>query len=344
MADDGVIPIGDVERAVGAELHVDGAEAGVRASDERRKIVHAEARTVVLDLERPDGVVDVAAEDERALPFGGPVRVRDDVRPAGLTTARVDPDIVASADGVTANHLRHGIGDAAVVAGVDERLTPVGEDDAPGILWIGGSAVEGVEPKLARAQSPEAGFIQAHNAERRFDAGTRVESLAEVKFAAGRPAEGVDILMIVTGAEAAEHDGLLIRHVVAVGVAQVKQLRAFAEVTAARVAIQLDAGGNHQPAREDGGLVRRAIVVGVFEDDDFVIGHFAGLELRIDGAADDPEPAARVPAALDGLHDAVGLGGEKIDLEAGRDGERGEFRGRQIGVGTESESEMTNDQ
>jgi hypothetical protein len=38
------------------------------------------------------------------------------------------------------------IGDAAVVPGVDEWLTPVGESDAPGILRLGRSALEGVEP------------------------------------------------------------------------------------------------------------------------------------------------------------------------------------------------------
>ena len=35
MADDGIVPVGDVERAVGAEADIDGTEGDVVAGDER---------------------------------------------------------------------------------------------------------------------------------------------------------------------------------------------------------------------------------------------------------------------------------------------------------------------
>ena len=76
---------------------------------------------------------------------------------------------------------------------------------------------------------------------------------------------------------------------VAVGVRQVQQVGAVGDVDAAVAG--LDAGGNEQAVGEDGGLVGLAVAVGVFEDDDLVVGLLARLDLRIDLAARDPEPA-----------------------------------------------------
>ena len=71
--------------------------------------------------------------------------------------------------------------------------------------------------------------------------------------------------------------------------------------------------------------------------------------MRIDGAADDPQPPARIEPALDGLDDAVRLGGEEVGLEAGRQFEGGQFGGGIVAVGgnraeyDQQRSEMTNE-
>ena len=65
---------------------------------------------------------------------------------------------------------------------------------------------------------------------RRLDARVRVQPLRKEEFAAGRPAEGVDVLVIVAGAEAAEDDLALVALAVAVGVGEQPELGAFADV------------------------------------------------------------------------------------------------------------------
>jgi hypothetical protein len=104
-----------------------------------------------------------------------------------------------------------------------------------GFLRFGGAAVKGIEPPLARAVAPEAGFIERHDAVRRLDARVRVQPLRKEQFAAGRPAEGVDVLMIVARAETAQDDLAFVAFAVAVGVGQQQQLGAFAHVTSGRI-------------------------------------------------------------------------------------------------------------
>ena len=55
--------------------------------------------------------------------------------------------------------------------------------------------------------------------------------------------------------------------------------------------------------------------VGVFEDDDLVVGGLTGLELGVGPGASDPEAAARVPLHVDGVFEH-GLGGEEVSLVA----------------------------
>ena len=93
------------------------------------------------------------------------------------------------------------------------------------------------------------------------------------------------------------------------------QLGAVGDVGAA--VARLDAGGDQQAVGEDGRLVGLAVAVGVFEDDDLVVGLLARLDLRIDLAARDPEPALRVEVHLDRLGQQR-VGGEQVDLEARR--------------------------
>ncbi len=65
--------------------------------------------------------------------------------------------------------------------------------------------------------------------------------------------------MIVAGAKPAEARRLLVRLPVAVGVAQVAQLGFFAEVTAPRIAVNFEAGWDHQAPSKDRGFIRPAV-------------------------------------------------------------------------------------
>ncbi len=92
MADDGIIPVAEVERAVGAEPYIHGAEAAAGGFDERRQIFENEPGPVVADFDRPDRVVDVTAEDERALPGVREMRSANDLAAAHFASVSVFPD------------------------------------------------------------------------------------------------------------------------------------------------------------------------------------------------------------------------------------------------------------
>src|SRR6266478_5638753 len=50
---------------------------------------------------------------------------------------------------------------------------------------------------------------------------------------------------------------------------------------------------NEKSLSEDGGLIRPALAGAIFQDNDLVVGLMRRLNLRINGAAGDPEPAGR---------------------------------------------------
>ena len=72
---------------------------------------------------------------------------------------------------------------------------------------------------------------------------------------------------------------------------------------------------DQQVVGEDGGFVGPAGALGVFQDDDLVIGGLARLDLRIGFGGRHPQPARGVPVHLDRLLDHR-LGGKEIDLPA----------------------------
>src|SRR5215216_6309517 len=116
--------------------------------------------------------------------------------------------------------------------------------------------------------------------------------------------------MRIAGAESTEDDLASICAKVSVGVREVKQFGGAADIKPAVAMLQ--PCWDKKAVREDSALVSAAIAFGVLKHDDFVIGLFAGLELRIDRAACDPEPAFRIEAHLNWLGDPVGFGGEEI--------------------------------
>src|SRR3954467_9664594 len=101
-----------------------------------------------------------------------------------------------------------------------------------------------------------------------------VQALTKPEFTARSPEERINVLMIVSGAEAAQDNTTFVGFAVAVGVLEKEQVCAVADVSAA--VGQFDAGGDHQAIGENGYFIAVAIVVGVLEDEDFVIGLLAG--------------------------------------------------------------------
>src|SRR4030095_2746750 len=74
MTNDRVVPIANIKCAIGPELHVHRTERPAGACDQMRqgRMIHdPEARAVILYLQRPHGIVKIAAHDHRALPLVG---------------------------------------------------------------------------------------------------------------------------------------------------------------------------------------------------------------------------------------------------------------------------------
>jgi hypothetical protein len=89
VVDHGVAPIGDVERAVGAVLHVDWAEAYVAGAEQIGLLFgHVAAARVlfverqILDRESHDAMCAEVASDRIALPLGGKMRRVDQLKAA----------------------------------------------------------------------------------------------------------------------------------------------------------------------------------------------------------------------------------------------------------------------
>ena len=78
MTDDRIVPVANVERAVRAKLHIHGPKTPAGRFNQRRQIFQGEPCAIVADFERPHGVVDVTADNQRALPRVGKVREGDD--------------------------------------------------------------------------------------------------------------------------------------------------------------------------------------------------------------------------------------------------------------------------
>src|SRR3954470_9233407 len=92
MADDRIVPVANVERAVRTELHVNGTEITAGGANERRQIFDGEAGAVVVQLQRPDCVVDVAAGDQNALPLGRKMFGADNIAAAAFATVAIFPN------------------------------------------------------------------------------------------------------------------------------------------------------------------------------------------------------------------------------------------------------------
>src|SRR5262249_32744717 len=119
MTDDRIVPIAEIKRTVGTELRIDGTKAPASRFDERWQVFQAEACAAVVDLERPHGVVDVAAEDEHALPRVRKMGGANDLAAAGFTAIAIFPNQCGRIVAVTRSQPWDRINRRTVVAGDD---------------------------------------------------------------------------------------------------------------------------------------------------------------------------------------------------------------------------------
>ncbi len=311
VLDDRVVPVGDVDRAVGPHLDVDRPEGDVRRPDQLGLLARGEAGAVLGEDEPADAVAAEVVREDVPAPVLGQVPAAQDLGAAILRAAGVEPaQDPLGADGGLEVGAGHRVVDPLEPGAVgDERLAPAVEVMPPGVPE---PADEDVELHRLGPELPDPPAPQPADAVRRLDVAMDVDRLVEVQVPVVSPPERVEDVVRVLGAEPGEDDAAAVGLAVAVGVAEVEQLGAVGDVGAAVAG--LDAGRDEQAVGEDGGPVGAAVAVAVLEDEHPVVGLLAGRDLGIHLGADDPEPSLRIEVHLDRLGQH-GVGREQVDLE-----------------------------
>jgi hypothetical protein len=191
VLDDRVAPVGDVERAVGAHLHVDRPE-GIRGGAEHvgHFLGHV-AGALVARLETHDAMRAEVARDHVALP----VR-REHCAAQNLDAGELG--IVPRANAAE-NTPRIRIGDVARTgqAPVDAGAArAIGEERLPVVIEVMAPRIhpaleQNAHALVARIEAEHAAALQPHHAMRRLGVRARVDGLVHVKPPVEAPAERV---------------------------------------------------------------------------------------------------------------------------------------------------------
>ena len=224
VANEGIVPVDEIERSVGCEFHVDGSKVGIGSVNEILSEGAFESRAIVAEsvlfgAEKSDGVID----ENIALDLVGEVAAGDDFESGSgadfyfQEVGWIGREVaIAYADG-TGEHPAH-IG----VGGVGEEvLSPFIEGDAPGI-WNGKSNAA-FEVSAGGIVAKEASVRAADGAVGRFDITVKEGAFAHVDRAGWVGAESGNGVVGVVVVEAAEDDFGFVGAVIAVGVAEVDQ-------------------------------------------------------------------------------------------------------------------------
>ena len=318
VTDQGIVPVDHVDRAIGPDVGVDGAEIFLR----RR---HEVGLTDALD----PGAVGLERDAKNALKANhvgvkiiapillGEMRARND-RAAGGGARRTFPNlfqprvflrvIEATAEGrAKVGGIAGGVGDDIVAPAVEGAAVRIGE------------AVSGVGLEFpgARLKTKKRAVDVAHGPEGGLNLRAVEDAVAEQNRAAGLVDERVGGVMGVGGVEAHEDFFAGVGLAVAVGVADEPEIRRLHDEQA--VLVELKAGRAIQVVEVVGEFVGFAVTVGVFEDDDAVTELGGGGAARVVGPDGDPEAALGVPGHLHGFGEfgEFALAGEQVHLHSG---------------------------
>ena len=262
--------------------------------------------------------------DHVALPLVRKVPSADDFQPALFRLARIESlenawQLVRQA---FEGRSWKDIVDALAISSVGRKtLAPAVKDMAPRIDL---AHREDFEPSANRLILPDAATHQTPNTEGCFHVTVNIDALVHVQVSIRSALDGVQNMVGVLGAEAAEQDFTAVRLAVTVSILHEQQFSGVRHVDPA--VLRPDAGGDEQTLIKDGAFVGLAVVVGVLDDENPVSLTLTWLDVRIDGAAGDPQSALCIPCHLDGLGHHW-FGSKQVDLHAIGDLERGKFLG-----------------
>ncbi len=264
VPDDGVEPVGDIDRPIRADPDIHRAKSLVTRPDQGRHILQAMSCAIDLPRESIDDTPKIPCDQHVAVNRLGQVRRLGPLEDHGLDPGLPDLHLAAPVRGGIPDLHQAGqqLRDPRAIA-LDEGLSPGAEGHAPGVAPATGPAV-GMQLERLRTQSPRTVLIESADSPGCFHAGEGVQALAKQQFAARAPGEGVDILVGIPGPEPGQHDAMRIGLVIAVGVFHVDEVVALADVGPA--VTEGKPGGHIQSIGKDDRLVRTTIPARVLEN------------------------------------------------------------------------------
>ena len=141
-----------------------------------------------------------------------------------------------------------------------------------------------------------------------------MQSLTEHQFATRTPGKRVDVLVRVPGAETRKNHFPAIGTIISVGVFQVHQVGALAQINPAMP--QGKTGRHIKFVCKDCFFIGPAITIGIFQDQQFVVRHIVRFQLRIGPRTQHPQSPPRVEADRNRIGHPVALVGKEIHLKA----------------------------
>ena len=320
VADERIMPVDEVERAVRGELEVHRAEVAVGRGEEVAVGLAGEAGAVVgllaeADAEEADGVAD----HEVALLRFREVTRRDEFgarrRTGALRDELFDLDLLDAVGDF--GRERHGPPVLARGGVGQEGLFPIVEGEAPRIGDVGLHAFEAVG---LRVEAPGAAVVAAARAIRGLDLAVEEAAFEEVEGARGVGAIGRDGVVRVVGIEAVQDQFRAVRLAVLVVVDEQGEVRLLRDVDA--FGSDFEADRDVELVREHRLLVGFAVAVGVLEDQELVVRQrITRAVVRVGRGRGDPEAALAVERHLHRLLEVREFlfGCEEGDLIAGQE-------------------------
>ena len=340
-----VVPVGQVQRAIGSDAGIDRAEVRVAVGDdvlEAGGVAHARESTggVAPHLART-GV----AVNELVLVLGTKHIGFVEGHPAGR--AKPGDEHIRDVPGLVGPPVMDGveaaIGIADVLGSAVPAVVPPFENPADAdrletivVVVAAPDVAEGIDGEFDRVAEVDGevfelraiGFAADHPAPLVLDAATvgpgdvvAGVAIGHVELVVGAEDLAVHPVVVVLATKAGQQQlAGTVGDQVAVGVGVDVEIGRFGDIHLGTG--DADAHGGVEVAAEDGDLVGDAIAVGVFEHLDLVIGGVADIPAVL-GPLGDPDPAATVDVDGDGVRDH-GLGGEELHFKAFGGGETGD--------------------
>ena len=103
--------------------------------------------------------------------------------------------------------------------------------------------------------------------------------LPEHEISIGSPHEVMESVVRVFTAESGQYDFAVVRFVISIGIGKVDQMRLLGDIHA--ISPENEGEGNFQVVCKNCRLVCLAVSIEIFQDNNLIIGFFAGIEVGI---------------------------------------------------------------